>query len=259
MPEDHLIPKPAALSWPVAGSLYVVGTTAYAAVRAVGAGAGDTVVVSAAAGGVGSVTVQLLKVKGADVIGIASEPNHEWLSSIGVAPVAYGDGLAERIRSAAPDGVDAFIDTFGEEYVRLAIELGVAPDRIDTIIAYEVAAEVGAKAEGSATTANTEVLGEMADLVAAGRIDVPIAATFPLDQVPGRLCRAGGAPYPGEDRPHPLTGRFVTATGAVRPVDAFSLGAAVSVRHRRVTGPEATCGTTIAPWRIRKPGSSRPW
>ena len=183
VPVDHLIHKPDALSWEVAGSLYVVGTTAYAAVRAVGAGPGDTVAVSAAAGGVGSIVVQLLQVRGAEVIGIASEANHGWLASLGVSAVAYGDGLLERIEQKAPGGVDAFIDTFGEEYVRLAVALGVEPDRIETIIAYEAAAEVGAKAEGSATAADTGVLAEMADLVASGRIVVPIAATFPLDQV----------------------------------------------------------------------------
>jgi NADPH:quinone reductase-like Zn-dependent oxidoreductase len=183
VPEDHLVPKPGNLPWEVAGSLFVVGTTAFAAVRAVGAGPGDTVVVSAAAGGVGSIVVQLLKLKGADVIGIASEHNHAWLGSIGVTPVAYGDGVAESVRAAAPGGVDAFIDTFGEQYVRLAIGLGVARDRIDTITAFELAKQTGVKAEGSAAAASGEVLAELADLVASGRITVPIAATYPLDQV----------------------------------------------------------------------------
>ena len=182
-PVDHVIHKPAALSWEAAGSLCVAATTAFAAVRAVGAGSGDTVVVSAAAGGVGSIAVQLAKVRGADVIGIASEANHEWLSSVGVAPVAYGEGLADRIRAAAPHGVDAFIDTFGEEYVRLALDLGIPKERIETIIAFQAAEETGVKAEGSSTAASTEVLAEMAELVASGRIVVPIAATFPLEEV----------------------------------------------------------------------------
>jgi NADPH:quinone reductase-like Zn-dependent oxidoreductase len=182
-PIDHVTYKPASLSWEIAGSLYVAATTAYAAVRAVGAGPGAVVAVSAAAGGVGSIAVQLAKVRGAEAIGIASEGNHEWLSSVGVIPVAYGEGLAERIRAAAPRGVDAFIDTFGEEYVRLALELGIPKGRIETIIAFQAAEETGIKAEGSSTAASTDVLAEMADLVASGRILVPIAATFPLDQV----------------------------------------------------------------------------
>jgi NADPH:quinone reductase len=183
VPQGQLVTKPENLSWEVAGSLFVAGTTAYAAIRAVGAGPGDTVVVSAAAGGVGSIAVQLAKVRGANPIGIASETNHAWLSSIGVAPVAYGDGLAERIRALAPGGVDAFIDAFGPEYVRLAIELGVDPARIDTITAFELAGEVGAKTEGSAAAADATVLAELADLVASGAIAVPIAATYPIDDV----------------------------------------------------------------------------
>lgn len=185
VPADQLIHKPASLSWEVAGSLYVAGCTAYAAVRAVRAGPGDTVAVavSAAAGGVGSVVVQLLKIRGADVVGIASAANHDWLRTLGVTPVAYGDGLADRIREAAPAGVDAFLDTFGPEYVRLAVSLGVAPERIDTIIAFEAAAEYGAKTEGSTDGTSTEILAELADLAAAGSLEVPIAATYALDDV----------------------------------------------------------------------------
>jgi NADPH2:quinone reductase len=183
VPAGQLIRKPAGLSWPVAGSLYVIGVTAFAAVRAVSAGPGDTVVVSGAAGGVGTVVVQLLKVRGASVIGIASEANHAWLTAHGVTPVSYGEGLAERLKATAPDGIDAFIDLFGPDYVRLAVELGVPRDRIETIIAYDAAREYGTKAEGSGDATNTEVLAETADLVASGQIEVPIAATYPLDEV----------------------------------------------------------------------------
>jgi len=183
VPDGQLIHKPPQLSWEVAGSLYIVGATAYAAVRAVSPVEGDTVAVSAAAGGVGSVTVQLLRLRGANVIGIASERNHDWLRSKGVTPVAYGDGLADRLREAAPNGVDKFIDLFGPEYVQLAVDLGVPPDRIETIISFEKAGEVGAKTEGSGDATTTEVLSEMADLAASGRIEIPIAATYPLDQV----------------------------------------------------------------------------
>ncbi len=183
VPVGQLIRKPPALSWPVAGSLYVVGVTAYAAVRAVAAGPGDAVVVSGAAGGVGTITVQLLKTKGASVIGIAGPSHHDWLRSKGVTPVTYGEGLIDRIRAAAPGGVDAFIDLFGPEYIKLAVDLGVAPDRIETIISWEAAQQVGAKAEGSGDASTTEVLAEMADLVASGQIEVPIAATYPLEHV----------------------------------------------------------------------------
>jgi len=117
------------------------------------------------------------------VIGIASEPNHDWLRSHGVTPVSYGDDLKERIVALAPDGVDAFIDLFGPQYVQLAVELGVPRDRIETIIAFDAAKEYGTKSAGSGDASTTEVLAEMAGLVASGQIEVPIAATYPLDKV----------------------------------------------------------------------------
>jgi NADPH:quinone reductase-like Zn-dependent oxidoreductase len=183
VPAGQLIRKPAELSWAAAGSLYVAGVTAYAAVRAVAPQPGEKVAVSAAAGGVGSLAVQLLVRREAVVLGIAGPGNADWLRRHGVIPIAYGDGLAERLREAAPDGIDAFIDLFGPDYVQLAVDLGVAPERINTIISFQKAAEVGAKTEGSMDASTPEVLAEMADLVATGAIDFDIAATFPLDRV----------------------------------------------------------------------------
>lgn len=183
VPAEQLISKPTDLSWEVAGSLYVVGVTAFAAVRAVDISEGDTVVVSAAAGGVGTVTVQLLKVRGANVVGLASEDHHDWLREKGITPVTYGEGVMQRILEATPDGIDAFLDLFGPEYVELAVELDVPPAKIETITAYEKAREVGAKMEGSSDATSPEILKEMAELVAAGKIEVPIAATYPLDEV----------------------------------------------------------------------------
>jgi NADPH:quinone reductase-like Zn-dependent oxidoreductase len=178
----NLIPKPAGVPWEAAGSLFVVGATAYAAVRAVALTTGDTVVVSGAAGGVGSVTVQLARRAGATAIGLASPANHEWLTRHGVIPVSYGDGVADRIRRAAAK-VDAFIDTFGADYVRLALDLGVEPSRVDTIVRFDAVQEYGVKAEGNAAGASAAVLAELAGLIAAGELEVPIAATFPLDEV----------------------------------------------------------------------------
>jgi NADPH:quinone reductase-like Zn-dependent oxidoreductase len=183
VPAAHLVRRDPAVPWEVGGALFVAGTTAHAAVRAVGAGAGDTVVVAGAAGGVGSLAVQLARRAGADVIGLASESNHTWLADHGVLGVAYGDGVADRLRAAAPGGVDAFIDTFGNGYVDLALGLGVAPDRINTIIDYAAAARTGVKTAGTTESATAEVLGELAKLVASGELDVPIAATYPLTEV----------------------------------------------------------------------------
>jgi NADPH:quinone reductase len=183
VPVTQLVPKPIGLSWEVAGSLNVAGATAWAAVAAVDPQPGETVVVSAAAGGVGSIAVQLVRMREAIVIGIASENNHAWLLAHDVIPVEYGDGLEERVRSAAPRGVQAFIDTFGPEYIDLALALGVPPDRIDTIISFERAAQVGAHTEGSAAGSTPEVMSALAELAADGRLEVPIAATFPLERV----------------------------------------------------------------------------
>jgi NADPH:quinone reductase-like Zn-dependent oxidoreductase len=178
----NLTAKPANVSWEVAGSLFIAGTTAYAAVRAVSLKPGETVAVSGAAGGVGSLAVQLARRAGAEVIGIAGPANHEWLTAHGVKPVAYGEGLAERLGEAA-DRIDAFIDTHGQGYVKLAIELGLDPARIDTIIDFAGFQEYGVKAEGTSAASTAEVVAELAALVADGSLEVPIAATFPLDEV----------------------------------------------------------------------------
>jgi NADPH:quinone reductase-like Zn-dependent oxidoreductase len=180
---DNLIPKPAGVPWEVAGALFVVGTTAYAAVRAVGLTQGDTVVVAGAAGGVGSVAVQLARRAGATVIGLASEPHHEWLTAHGVIPVSYGDDVAARIRQAA-DKVDAFIDTVGGDYVRLAVEdLGIEPSRVDTIANFAAVGKYGVKADGNAVGASAAVLAQLAGLIEAGELEIPLAGTFPLAQV----------------------------------------------------------------------------
>ena len=180
----NLTPKPAGLPWEVAGALFVVGTTAYAAVRAVSLTPGDTVVVAGASGGVGSIAVQLARRAGATVIGLASQPNHAWLSAHGVIPVSYGEGVAGRIREAAAGQVDALIDTVGGDYVTIALEeLGVEPSRVDSITRFDLVEKYGIKAEGSAYAASAAVLAELAGLVAAGELEVPITATFPLDQV----------------------------------------------------------------------------
>ncbi|GLZ09490.1 NADPH:quinone reductase [Actinomadura sp. NBRC 104412] len=183
VPAGNLTPKPGNVPWEAGGALFIAGTAAYAAVRAVGAGEGDTVVVSGAAGGVGSIAVQLARNAGADVIGLAGERNHGWLAGHGIRPLAYGDGVADRIREAAGGRVDAFIDTFGRGYVRLALDLGVAPERINTIIDFAAVAEHGVKGEGTAAAASAKVLAELAAAIAAGRLEVPIARTYPLEKV----------------------------------------------------------------------------
>jgi NADPH:quinone reductase-like Zn-dependent oxidoreductase len=182
----NLTIKPAKVPWEVAGSLAIAGSAGYASVRAVSLKRGDTVAVSAAAGGVGSIAVQLATRAGAAVIGIASPANGQWLSAHGVKAESYGADLAERLRKVR---IDAFIDTYGAGYVKLAVELGVPRDRIETIIDFAAAREYGVKAEGSSAALNASVLAELAALITSGSLEVPIAATFPLDQVRAAFSR----------------------------------------------------------------------
>ena len=185
VPTNQLTAKPPAVSWEVAGALFVAGTTAYAAVRAVELAVGDTVALAGAAGGVGAIAVQLAKRSGATVLGIAGPSNDEWLSGRGVVPVNYGGDLAKRLRAAAANGsVNAFLDFFGGGYVELAVtELGVLPGRVDTIIDFAAVDKFGVKAAGNHDAADAGVLAELAKLVAAGELDVPIAEVFPLGEV----------------------------------------------------------------------------
>lgn len=180
---QNLVHKPDEVPWEAAGALFVAGTTAYATVRAVDPRPGETLVVSGAAGGVGSLAVQLAARTGARVIGIASAPNHDWLRAHNVVPVPYGEGLADRLRQASGGKVDAFIDTRGDGYVSLALDLGVPPDRIDTIADFAAARAHGVKADGTATAATAEVMGELVDLIARGELEVPVARVFPLADV----------------------------------------------------------------------------
>jgi NADPH:quinone reductase-like Zn-dependent oxidoreductase len=183
VPAENLTPRPPAVPWEVAGSLHVAGVTAWAAVRAVSLSDGDTVVVAGAAGGVGVFAVQLATAAGATVIGLAGESKHGWLRSHDVVPVLYGEGVEDRIRAAASDGVDAFLDLVGGGYVELALALGVAADRIDTIADFEAVAKHGVKADGSAAGTGASTLAELGADVANGSLEVPIAATYPLERV----------------------------------------------------------------------------
>jgi NADPH:quinone reductase-like Zn-dependent oxidoreductase len=183
VPAHQLTPKPASLPWEVAGALFVAGMAATASVRAVAPRPGETVGVSAAAGGVGSIAAQLARRTGAAVIGLASEHNHDWLRSHGIEPVTYGDGLRGRLQEAAKGRIDAFIDTFGGGYVDLALELGVPRERINTIADFQAAERHGVKRQGTHAIATAPLLAELAQLVADGEVEVPIARTFALDQV----------------------------------------------------------------------------
>ncbi|GER90197.1 NADPH:quinone reductase [Dictyobacter vulcani] len=180
---SDLTRRPRNVSWEEAGSLFVAGTTAYAAIRAIALKQEDTVAVSGAAGGVGSIVVQLARRVGAKVIGLASPTHHQWLSEHHIIPVAYGEGVEERLRAAADNHLDAFIDTYGADYVELALKLGVRPERIDTIINFAAVEKHGVKAEGNNEAASAAVLAELAQLIDQGELEIPIARTYPLADV----------------------------------------------------------------------------
>jgi NADPH:quinone reductase-like Zn-dependent oxidoreductase len=202
VPANQLTGKPPAVSWEVAGALFVASTTAYAAVRAVELKPGDTVAVAGAAGGVGSIAVQLAKRAGATVLGIAGPPNDAWLSSHGVIPVNYGGDLARRLRVAAASGsIDAFLDFFGGGYVELAVtELGVPPQRVATIIDFAAVNKFGVKAAGNSDAADPGVLAELANLIAAGELEVLIAPR----PNPAGLSHPGAAAHPRQNCTAPV-------------------------------------------------------
>src|SRR3954468_17737758 len=180
----NLTAKPPEIPWEVAGTLFVSGATGVATVRAVAPTAGEAVVIAGAAGGVGVFAVQLAVRTHARVIALASERHHAWLSERGAVPVAYGDGVSGRITAAAEEmPLAAFIDLVGDGYVELALELGIARDRIDTIVAFPAIEKYGIKGEGGAAVASAAILAELAEAIAAGDLVVPIQRTYPLDDV----------------------------------------------------------------------------
>ena len=180
-PADALWRTPEGISDEVASTLAVAGATAAAALAAIGLRPGDTVLIGGAAGGVGVFAVQLAKLAGATVIGTASEGTFEFLRQLGAGPVAYGPGLADRVRALAPGGVTAAADLFGTETAETALALGVAPERISTVAAGPNPPG-GVRATG-AIDAAPDALEQITDAILAGQLTVPIAAAFPVEQI----------------------------------------------------------------------------
>lgn len=178
---DQIVHKPETMFWEEAGGLTGNGQGAYIALQAIGVVPGDTVLINGAAGSLGAFAVQLAKEWGAKtVIGTASESNHDFLRSLGAVPVTYEEGLAERVRVLAPDGVDAAFDTAGGEGIRAAVELVKDKNRICTFFAYDLIEELGLRAvRGERSAAR---LAELADLHSKGRLQIPIRQIFPLER-----------------------------------------------------------------------------
>lgn len=177
---DELVAKPPRMPWTEAGVLSASGQTAATALTQLRVAEADTVLIHAAAGGVGSFAVQIARSRGATVIGTASEPNHDYLRSLGAIPVAYGDGLTERVRDAAPDGVDAALDAAGtEEALRVSLELVDEKDRIGAVAFNPFAGELGTRR--FSTKRSAAQLRELTDLYTAGKLQIVIQHTYPID------------------------------------------------------------------------------
>ncbi|HZC90415.1 MAG TPA: NADP-dependent oxidoreductase [Mycobacterium sp.] len=178
-----LIRKPADVSWEVAGSLATAGGTAFVALKRLGVKAGETLLIHAAAGGVGTFAVQLAVARGVRVIGTASNSNHSYLRSLGAQPVSYGDGLLERVRSLVPQRVDAVLDASGRGEIPLSIELTGDPARVLTLVAVD-AADTGIQIHvGGPGRDLGDALREIVALLQQGRFTVPIWHTYPLPEI----------------------------------------------------------------------------
>ncbi|MFD9597510.1 NADP-dependent oxidoreductase [Kitasatospora sp. NPDC059973] len=178
-PVRTLARRPAALDWAQSGGLPLAGLTALQGLRALRVAPGDTVLVHAAAGGVGHLAVQIAKAFGARVIGTAGERNHDYLRGLGAEPVAHGEGLAERVRALAPGGVDAALDLVGGGAVEVSAALVADPSRIASVTDYRVKALGGHYVWVRPDAAG---LAELAALADDGRLTVTVASTFPLAQ-----------------------------------------------------------------------------
>jgi NADPH:quinone reductase-like Zn-dependent oxidoreductase len=190
VPATALVPKPATLDWAEAAGLMLTGATAVHALTAVRAGAGDTVLVHGAAGGVGLMLVQLAVAGGARVIGTAGTSGAELVRRLGGEPVGYGDGLVERVRAMAPDGVTAAVDAAGtDEALDSSLALVADRQRIATVVNFARGAQAGVQLLGGGPGADpgTELRDaarlRLTALVEAGRLEVVVARTFPLADV----------------------------------------------------------------------------
>lgn len=177
-------PVPASLDFAHAAALPVAVETATRTLDLLGVGDGTTVVVNGAAGGVGTAAVQLARERGARVIGTASPNNHDYLRSMGAEPTTYGEGLVERVRELAPDGVDAALDVAGGGALPALVELTGDPQKVVTIADFAGAQAAGVPVSGGMGTERAVyALKEIGALIESGRFELPVAQTFPLEQI----------------------------------------------------------------------------
>jgi NADPH:quinone reductase-like Zn-dependent oxidoreductase len=181
---ERLLSKPPAVSWEVAGSLAVVVGTAYATLNRLGLKEGETLLLAGASGSVGSVAVQLAVAHGVRVIGTAGASKLAQVEAMGATAVVYGDGLAERLRAVAPDGVDAALDASGHGELPAAVELAGGTERVLTIASSAEAKETGVDFHaGGGGELTIPALREVLPLIEAGSFVLPIAGIYELGQV----------------------------------------------------------------------------
>lgn len=181
----HLARKPAGVPFEVAAALPLAGLTALQSLDAVHVAARETVLVHAAAGGVGHLAVQLAVARGARVIGTASERNHDFLRSLGAEPVSYGDGLADAVRALSPDGVDAAVDYVGGDAIAVSAELAKDAGRTASNVDPTAVAEVGGIY--CFVRPDSAQLAQLAGLVADGSVRVEVQQSFALGQAADAL------------------------------------------------------------------------
>ncbi|MGA7688586.1 MAG: NADP-dependent oxidoreductase [Jiangellales bacterium] len=187
-------PKPAALGWEEAGGLPLAGLTALQTLDRLGVTAVDTVLIHGGAGGVGALAVQIATARGARVVATASPANHEFLAELGATPVAYGEGVVQRVRAVAPDGVDVVADFVGG--VR-EVTMAVLADhgRHASIADGSVLETGGSWFWVRPSAAGLVELGRLAD---AGDLHVPVANILPLEQLPAAFTRSRGGHVRGK-------------------------------------------------------------
>jgi NADPH:quinone reductase-like Zn-dependent oxidoreductase len=177
-------PVPLSLGFAEAAGLPVAVETAVRTLDLLGVGAGTTVLINGAAGGVGTAATQIARSRDARVIGTASPNNHDYLRALGAEPTTYGEGLVERVREIAPGGVDVALDTAGGGALPALVELTGNPERVVAIADYQGAQETGARFSGGIGTARAlHALRNIAGLIEAGQFSLPVAQTFPLEQI----------------------------------------------------------------------------
>ena len=176
-------PMPPSLGFTGAAALPVAIETAARALDQLGVENATTLLINGASGSVGSAAVQLAVVRGARVIGTAGPANHEYLRSLGAEPVAYGEGLRERVRALAPDGVDLALDVAGSGVLPELIELAGGPDHVVTIADYAGAQKYAVRFSSGDAGRAVYVLGEIGELIESGRFSLPVARTFALAEV----------------------------------------------------------------------------